>query len=335
MNETWLLDLHLRAWTNVPEFGAVPEKRLSASSSVWRHFFVLFGGYKSSRMNDVYLLDLKSQQWKKPVIQGTPPCKRYGHCQVLVGSQLLIYGGSDGFCQRNDMWSFDLRSFRWQHLYQDLCRFGPDLPATLGDSYHSMVLADGKLHIFGSQSGNRHSTILSSVSLSQISQLDLVPADSFERLDSEINSKISDFATDSDQIQPLYQLLQEQYELLHERRRELEREHREKAEELERQRRAFSEELNSMATYEIGKHVRLNIGGIRFETTRTTLLASPSVLSIMFSGRYPLMNQEDGSVFIDRDGTHFRYILNYLRDQTCILPADAQARLELLAEASY
>ena len=33
----------------------------------------------------------------------------------------------------------------------------------------------------------------------------------------------------------------------------------------------------------------------------------------MFSGRHALEPQEDGSFFIDRDGTHFRHILNYLR----------------------
>jgi hypothetical protein len=42
-------------------------------------------------------------------------------------------------------------------------------------------------------------------------------------------------------------------------------------------------------------------------------------------------------VFIDRDGTHFRYILNFLRDGTTdgSLPDDFQALRELLNEAVY
>ena len=33
----------------------------------------------------------------------------------------------------------------------------------------------------------------------------------------------------------------------------------------------------------------------------------------MFSGKFDIKPSEDGSFFIDRDGTHFRFILNYLR----------------------
>ena len=44
---------------------------------------------------------------------------------------------------------------------------------------------------------------------------------------------------------------------------------------------------------------------------------------------------EDGSYFIDRDGTHFRYILNYLRTMQPIVPEDKFLRKELLAEAQF
>lgn len=35
---------------------------------------------------------------------------------------------------------------------------------------------------------------------------------------------------------------------------------------------------------------------------------------VMFSGRYDIRVEDDGIIFIDRDGIYFRYILNYLRD---------------------
>ena len=43
----------------------------------------------------------------------------------------------------------------------------------------------------------------------------------------------------------------------------------------------------------------------------------------------------DGSFFIDRDGTHFRFILNYLRNGELILPEGATFLKELEAEAKF
>ena len=55
----------------------------------------------------------------------------------------------------------------------------------------------------------------------------------------------------------------------------------------------------------------------------------------MFSGRFDTKPSEDGSYFIDRDGTHFRYILNYLRTGQLTVPKDETMRVELLAEAEF
>ena len=60
-----------------------------------------------------------------------------------------------------------------------------------------------------------------------------------------------------------------------------------------------------------------------------------SMLHAMFSGRFDTKPSEDGSYFIDRDGTHFRYILNYLRSGQLVLPEDKIVRKELLNEAEF
>lgn len=74
------------------------------------------------------------------------------------------------------------------------------------------------------------------------------------------------------------------------------------------------------------KIVRLSVGGVHFETSIDTLCRGDpdSMLSAMFSGRHNVTKDEDGRYFIDRDGTHFRYILNYLRDGNTYLPVDNQ-----------
>ena len=85
--------------------------------------------------------------------------------------------------------------------------------------------------------------------------------------------------------------------------------------------------------------IKLDIGGQVFTTSRLTLTKEPnSMLAAMFSGRHSLVADSDGSYFIDRDGTHFRYILNYLRDggiKEGALPQSDTLYTELLTEAEY
>uniref|UniRef100_A0A251TCX2 Putative potassium channel, voltage dependent, Kv2.1 n=2 Tax=Helianthus annuus TaxID=4232 RepID=A0A251TCX2_HELAN len=59
------------------------------------------------------------------------------------------------------------------------------------------------------------------------------------------------------------------------------------------------------------------------------------MLAAMFSGRHTVHKDSDtGYVFVDRDGTHFRHILNWLRDRVAPNLSDLE-RLELLREAEY
>ena len=82
--------------------------------------------------------------------------------------------------------------------------------------------------------------------------------------------------------------------------------------------------------------VKLNVGGQHFTTSVQTLRKDPnSMLAAMFSGKFEMKPSEDGSFFIDRDGTYFRFILNYLRNGELILPDGATFLKELEAEAKF
>ncbi|XP_058204270.1 FH protein interacting protein FIP2 isoform X2 [Rhododendron vialii] len=83
--------------------------------------------------------------------------------------------------------------------------------------------------------------------------------------------------------------------------------------------------------------VRLSIGGKKFCTTVGTLTQREpdSMLAAMFSGRHTLcQDSEKGYVFVDRDGKHFRHILNWLRDGVVPTLEDNEYS-ELLREAEY
>ena len=83
----------------------------------------------------------------------------------------------------------------------------------------------------------------------------------------------------------------------------------------------------------------LDVGGKKFTSSLQTILAEPdSLLGRMFSGRHPQEIQNDGSIFIDRDGTHFGIILNYLRDAITSkkqLPDDLNTLSRLSCEVQY
>jgi hypothetical protein len=84
--------------------------------------------------------------------------------------------------------------------------------------------------------------------------------------------------------------------------------------------------------------VKLDVGGHKFTTSAATLTScSDSMLAAMFSGRYALPKDENGTYFIDRDGTHFREILNFLRApgayRTDAMPE--RVRVEVEVEADF
>lgn len=83
--------------------------------------------------------------------------------------------------------------------------------------------------------------------------------------------------------------------------------------------------------------VRLNIGGKKFCTTIDTLTQREpdSMLAAMFSGRHAVCaDSGKGYVFVDRDGKHFRHILNWLRDGVVSTLSESEYS-ELLREAEY
>ena len=84
-----------------------------------------------------------------------------------------------------------------------------------------------------------------------------------------------------------------------------------------------------------GDMVRLNVGGQIYCTTLSTLRSEETMLSAMFSGRFDVRKDADGAVFIDRDGTHFRHILNYLRGAGLHLGKDVRLHQALLDEADF
>ena len=114
-----------------------------------------------------------------------------------------------------------------------------------------------------------------------------------------------------------------------------------KAKVLEEEKRDWEiEKTRVKATKTFEKIVTLNVGGSRYTTTLSTLTKYPdSMLGAMFSGRHALVQQEDGSYFIDRDGEAFSHVLSYLRDSNIVLTIipilSNELRIRLRYEAGF
>jgi hypothetical protein len=85
---------------------------------------------------------------------------------------------------------------------------------------------------------------------------------------------------------------------------------------LQKDRAALEEERVAMEkthTFQTNK-ILLDVGGHKFTTSLDTLTSVPDTyFASVFSGRFPLTLDADGAYCIDRDGVHFRHILNHLR----------------------
>ena len=79
--------------------------------------------------------------------------------------------------------------------------------------------------------------------------------------------------------------------------------------------------------------IRINVGGTDFWTTKTTLENQKSSFFKSLVS-YPFCDDATTGITIDRDPTHFRHVLNFLRNSPSF-PDDTNHLHELYNEADY
>ncbi len=99
--------------------------------------------------------------------------------------------------------------------------------------------------------------------------------------------------------------------------------------------RSHSPELRS-SRKRVQDIVKLNVGGRIFDTTAMTLAMAPYFAPFL-EGRMEHGTDENGRLFIDRDGSVFSYLLNFMRTTKLHMPQSMieERRRELLDECEY
>ena len=130
-NELWLYNKTLRTWKRVslhknPWPGARAGCSLTAAPTETE--IILFGGYSYAGgigpevWSVTIIKDKASWQrmaWSEEDDSKAVPSPRFGHSAVILGNELIIYGGrnilSKGICF-SDMWAFNMVSRKWREL---------------------------------------------------------------------------------------------------------------------------------------------------------------------------------------------------------------------------
>ena len=82
--------------------------------------------------------------------------------------------------------------------------------------------------------------------------------------------------------------------------------------------------------------VKLNVGGVFFQTNLSTLMKDEdSLLVSLVTGNLDSHQSNDGFFYIDRDGTRFKHILNFLRDGKIPEKVFSELGEELMIEADF
>ncbi|KAK3382933.1 hypothetical protein B0T24DRAFT_603012 [Lasiosphaeria ovina] len=166
-NDVYVLDTVNFRWSRPRIVGdRTPSKRRAHTACFYKNGIYVFGGGDGVRaLNDIWRLDVSDfnkLSWKpisgpqsssSPVTQGPggkdlrPKARGY-HTANMVGSKLIIYGGSDGGECFNDVWVYDVETYTWKSV---------SIPVTFRRLSHTATIVGSYLFVIGGHDGNEYS----------------------------------------------------------------------------------------------------------------------------------------------------------------------------------
>ncbi|CZR55116.1 probable host cell factor 2 [Phialocephala subalpina] len=159
-NDVYVLDTVNFRWSKPKIAGdRQPSKRRAHTACLWRNGIYVFGGGDGVRaLNDVWRLDVadtNKMSWKlisppssSSVEDKTKPKARGYHTANMVGSKLIIFGGSDGGECFRDVWVFDVETLTFSPVH---------IPISYPRLSHTATIVGSYLFVIGGHDGVEYS----------------------------------------------------------------------------------------------------------------------------------------------------------------------------------
>ena len=156
-NDIYVLDTLNFRYTKSTIHGTQPCKRRAHTACLYRGGIYVFGGGDGERaLNDVWRLDVSDVSklsWKmiSPPSKANPgrPTARGYHTANMVGSKMIIFGGSDGAECFRDVWVFDVETLMWRFV---------DIKLSFPRLSHTATVVGSYLFVVGGHDGVEYSS---------------------------------------------------------------------------------------------------------------------------------------------------------------------------------
>jgi len=142
-NHVLKLNLTIRQWSLVDNYGDIPGVRMGHTSCLWQgDKLLVYGGENEHRihLSDVVIFDINTAHWTQPDINGPIPRGRARHSAVIHDDKLFVCGGMSGNDNGvlDDICFLDLKTWTWSRTWRFVPRYD-----------HSSWVWGGKIWVSG------------------------------------------------------------------------------------------------------------------------------------------------------------------------------------------
>eukprot|EP01133_Synstelium_polycarpum_P021128 gene21128-25382_t len=158
LGDLFKLDMATSTWYKVKSTNAPPAPRHSHTMVAYNGQLYLFGGIgkDSAVYNDLHIYNPTTNEWTDVPIapnetnNGVVPSRRWGHTAVVVGEEMLVFGGMKDTSFYRNVVAYSFSTRKWHQVSS------PNNAHPHGRQYHGCEVVGRRMYIFGGYDGNAH-----------------------------------------------------------------------------------------------------------------------------------------------------------------------------------